>query len=477
VSSLCKIGTNGPLERVTDLATARAPGTISPLTDRSNETRPMSSSGPRVVVVWEGGMLTRPLPARGALAIGRGAGCEILVDHPSVSRRHAMLHVGPRLAIEDLSSANGTRVGGRPLTPGAVVALDPVQVVEIGDALLSIQGVRPDDGSVRTLESMAEVHRLLALVAPGTISVLLLGETGVGKEVMAERVHRGSTRAAGPFVRLNCAAFSEQLVESELFGHERGAFTGAMSSKPGLLEAADGGTMFFDEVAELTPALQAKLLRVLEAGEVTRVGALRPRRIDVRYVCATNRDLVAACAARVFRDDLYHRLNGITIRIPPLRQRRDEIMPLARAFAEEAFAALGKPPVPISDAARVRLEEHPWPGNVRELKKSIERAVLLCHGKQIEIADLRLDEPGPSSEAAVAPVTPVTLAPPSSRAEPTGAPDLRSDLASLERARIVAALAEHAGNQTRAAAALGISRRTLVSRMEAYGLPRPRKPA
>jgi DNA-binding NtrC family response regulator len=433
----------------------------------------MTSSGPRVVVVWEGGTFARPLPAQGALAIGRGAGCEILVDHPSVSRRHAVLHVGSRLAIEDLSSANGTRVGGRAVAPGSITPLDPAQVVEVGEALLSIQGLRADDGSVRAPESMAEINRLVGLVAPSGISVLLLGETGVGKEVFAERIHRSSARGSGPLVRINCAAFTEQLIESELFGHERGAFTGATSSKPGLLEAADGGTLFLDEVAELTLPLQAKLLRVLEAREVTRVGALRPRAIDVRYVCATNRDLLAACAARAFRDDLYHRLNGITIRIPPLRQRRDEIMPLARRFAEEASAPIAKPTPSFSEATRARLEAHNWPGNVRELKKCIERAVLLRRGAEIEVADLRLDDTGSISERPAS----LTVASNSVQAEPSAPADLRGDLANIERARIVAALAEHAGNQTRAAAALGISRRTLVSRMEAYGLPRPRKPA
>jgi two-component system, NtrC family, response regulator AtoC len=440
------------------------------LTERSDETRPMmTGSGPRVVVVWDGGSFTRPLPARGALAIGRGQGCEILVDHPSVSRRHAVLHVGPELGVEDLASANGTRVAGRAVLPGSVVRFVPAHVVEIGDALLTIQGARGDPREESPVETMAEVERLVALVAKGTISVVLLGETGVGKEVVAERIHRLSPRVSGPLVRINCAAFTDQLVESELFGHERGAFTGATVSKPGLLEAADGGTMFLDEVAELPLPLQAKLLRVLEAREVTRVGALRPRAIDVRYVCATNRDLVELCAARAFREDLYHRLNGITIRIPPLRWRRAEIAPLARAFAEEGCAALGRRPLSFSDAALARLGEYAWPGNVRELKKCVERALLLGHGDRIEVDDLRLPAAAPTPAD-----TPPPSVPPSSS---TSSSDLRGDLANIERARIVAALAEHAGNQTRAAAALGISRRTLLNRMDAYDLPRPRKPA
>src|SRR5215468_54615 len=192
----------------------------------------------------------------------------------------------------------------------------------------------------------ARARRLPAMHAVrGTISVLLLGETGVGKERMAEAVHHASPRAAMPFVCLNCAALSGSLIESELFGYEKGAFTNAVAPKPGLLEAADGGTVFLDEVGELPLALQVKLLRVLEDRRITRVGAIKPRLIDVRFVSATNRDLRAEIAQGAFREDLFFRLNGVSVRIPPLRERRDEIAGLAREFVQTAGAAAGCPAV------------------------------------------------------------------------------------------------------------------------------------
>src|SRR5215468_8388027 len=207
----------------------------------------------------------------------------------------------------------------------------------------------------------ARARRLPAMrVARGTISVLLLGETGVGKERMAEAVHHASPRAAMPFVCLNCAALSESLIESELFGYEKGAFTNAVVTKPGLLETADGGTVFLDEVGELPLALQVKLLRVLEDRKLMRVGAVKPRTIDVRFVAATNRDLQAEIAAGRFREDLFFRLSGAAIRIPPLRERVAEIRALAREFVGGAVA--------ISEAAFARLEAHRWPGNIRELR-------------------------------------------------------------------------------------------------------------
>jgi transcriptional regulator with PAS, ATPase and Fis domain len=314
---------------------------------------------------------------------------------------------------------------------------------------------------------MAEVERLVALVAKGNITVLLGGETGVGKEVTAEKIHRSSPRAAKPFLRVNCAGFTETLLESELFGYERGAFTGAVTAKPGLLELADGGTLFFDEVAELSLVMQAKLLRVFENREVFRLGGRGPHPIDVRFLCATNRDLASACAAQQFREDLYYRLNGVTIVIPPLRERRSEIRSLARTFLDRTTGELGKPGLQLTEAALLELEAHAWPGNVRELRNTIERAALTCQAGAIGPEDLTLGR----SVAVGRPARVTRNAGP----PPSSTPDLRGDLAAIERQRIVDALEQHGGNQTRTARALGISRRTLLHRMDAYALPRPRK--
>jgi transcriptional regulator with PAS, ATPase and Fis domain len=306
---------------------------------------------------------------------------------------------------------------------------------------------------------MQRLFRLAELVAKSTISVILLGETGAGKEVLAETIHRKSARARGPFVRLNCAALPDNLLESELFGYERGAFTGAVSPKPGLLEAAHGGTVFLDEVGELPLATQAKLLRVLESGEVSRLGSLKPRPIDVRFLSATNRDLDAIVASGTFRQDLYYRLNGISIYVPPLRERKVEIRAFARAFLRDASKKGGRAEPVLSPAAVAKLEAHTWPGNVRELRNVIERAVLLCQGEAIGPDHVMLGPTaGPPRDPAL---------PPSSRSVASAADD--------EKQRIVDALERCGGNQKEAAKVLGISRRTLVYRLDAYGLPRPRK--
>jgi len=327
-----------------------------------------------------------------------------------------------------------------------------------------------DRGVMKTLAPMIEK------VAAGAINVLILGETGVGKEVMARTIHERSPRRSGPMLALNCAAFSEQLLESELFGYEKGAFTGATQTKQGLLEAAGGGTVFLDEVGEMPLGLQAKLLRVLEQREVMRVGALKTRPIDVRFIFATNRDLHVEIAAGRFRSDLFFRINGISLTIPPLRERVDEIESLARMFVQQAAEQSRRPPPPIAPQVLELLRRYRWPGNIRELRNVMERAVLLSH-------DVIALEHIPSAQ--MGPVVPLGN---SARARPPdiddehtiAVPPARSDdeLDSSdgdERRRIIAALEQCAGNQTKAAKLLGISRRTLVTRLEEYALPRPRK--
>ncbi|HJZ87323.1 MAG TPA: sigma 54-interacting transcriptional regulator [Polyangia bacterium] len=339
---------------------------------------------------------------------------------------------------------------------------------------------RPASSTVVPGGAIDRLRPLIERVASSSISVLLLGETGVGKEVVAETIHRHSLRSHLPLLRLNCAALPEQLLESELFGHEKGAFTGAVRSKPGLLEAANGGTVFLDEVTEMPPALQAKLLRVVEERQVLRVGGLKPHPIDVRFITATNRDLEAEVNAGRFRQDLFFRLHGISILVPPLRDRVDEIAPLARAFIAHACRDLRIRTRPLLSADAIAvLEGYGWPGNIRELHNVIERAVVLRGDGVIGLEHLPIEKltgagtgPPARAEAARAP----TQAGPTERprAEPVSAA-LPSELASLERARILDALERCGGNQKQAAQVLGVSRRTLVRRLEAYHLPRPRK--
>jgi two-component system, NtrC family, response regulator AtoC len=558
---------------------------------------------------------TVPLPAAGEVLLGRGDECFVRLTEPSVSRRHARLHLGAATSIEDLGSGNGTFVVEPPLASagpgdatrrtdaperqlaaGERVALGFGSIVKLGAQTLVLERAeateprrlwshahlvarleqlcarrdatgaslvrlkfesieqqrviewvlaasRPEEivaapgpgeieiavpaGRERAVElstrledalagvgmqaaigiahcpehardahalvaqcagavgsqhparavivvepAMRELHARVDRVAQSTLPVLLLGETGAGKEVLAEAVHRSSPRAGQPFFCLNCGALSESLLESELFGHEKGAFTGAHRAKPGLLEAADKGSLFLDEIGELPSALQVKLLRVLENKAMLRVGSVRPTSIDVRFIAATNRDLEQEVASGRFRADLYFRIAALTLRIPPLRERPLEIEALARHFLAEAASQVGRWPEPqlAQDAIQV-LHDHSWPGNVRELKNVIECALLVCTGDEVGVGDLPLDQMR-AAEHALAPAIGqrATLAPPRPRPE---APEPAADAA--ERDRILWALEECAGNQTRAAKLLGISRRTLVSRLGTYNLPRPRK--
>jgi transcriptional regulator with GAF, ATPase, and Fis domain len=235
---------------------------------------------------------------------------------------------------------------------------------------------------------MREIHRLLARIAPTESTVLLRGESGTGKEVAARCLHRGSRRADKPFVALNCATLSETLLESELFGHEKGAFTGAVARKIGKVELAHEGTLFLDEVGEIPPPLQARLLRVLQERELERVGGTNPIRVDVRILAATNRDLEKAIRDGTFREDLFYRLNVISLTLPPLRERREDIPQLASHFATQVAARLGRPPAAFTPEARACLLRHDWPGNVRELANAVERALVLGDGALIHPEDL-----------------------------------------------------------------------------------------
>jgi DNA-binding NtrC family response regulator len=330
------------------------------------------------------------------------------------------------------------------------------------------------EGAADRTGSTERLEPLVAKVAASDINVLILGETGAGKEVLARTIHQRSPRSAGPLLCINCAALSSTLLESELFGHERGAFTGATQSKAGLLESAQGGTVFLDEVGEMTLELQAKLLRVLEQREVLRVGGLKPRSIDVRFLSATNRDLEAEVERGSFRRDLYFRLNVISVTLPPLRERQGEIVPLASAFVLEACKRTNRPKVPSLSAAVVAaMKGYGWPGNIRELRNVMERAVVLCETDEILVEHL----PRQVAGVATRPSTPPPMA--TAGSVPQDLAALKEQVATqereLERQRVVSALEKAAGNQTQAAKLLGISRATLVARLEEFDLPRPRK--
>jgi DNA-binding NtrC family response regulator len=558
-----------------------------------------------LVVIGEGLDATYPLPDRGKVSIGRSDAVDVRIDHRSVSREHALLTIDRGLTIEDLGSANGTRVRdarleprrprevslGEPIDLGSVMVVvqqraapvsqrhiwahgyfetrleeecaraeqsdgrfavlrlhggatdaaleralgatlrpmdvigyygpDEYEVLVVDsdddviaeltagiDAAFARAGVDvrigvaryPDDArdpytllrkaSVAALgqrpaaersgtivvadAAMQHFDRIVQRIAAGTISVLVSGETGVGKEVLAELLHKLSPRAARPFLRLNCAALTESLLESELFGHERGAFTGAAQAKPGLLETADGGTVFLDEIGELPMSIQVKLLRVLEERKVLRVGGLAPRAIDVRFLAATNRDLEHEVAQGRFRQDLYFRLNGVALTIPPLRARLGELPALAVGFLRDAAERAGQAEPPaISPAALQLLREYPWPGNIRELRNVMERAALLCTGRTITLEHLPVEKMRDPRRAPVR-TAPARHAEPPPLPPPEPARRGRAD-AEEEKQRILDALAQAGGNQTDAARLLGMSRRTLINRVIAYNLPRPRK--
>jgi two-component system response regulator AtoC len=567
-----------------------------------------------LVVVGEGLDATYPLPDRGPVAIGRAPDSDIHIDHASVSRNHAVLRVGDPLVIEDLGSANGTRIRDRWLDSHTTAEVGLGEPIDVGSVMVVIQarsaaprkqrhiwahgyfearldeecaraqrsggtfavlrlhcraetGRAVEDCLCRELRAMdvigyygprehealvvdvrpenvpAVVNKLTAALAaanaeasigvacyptdarnpyellsrasaaalgqrataPGTsplvipnaaiqnldrivhriaggsISVLITGETGVGKEVLAERIQKLSRRADKPFLRLNCAALSESLLESELFGHEKGAFTGAVLAKTGLLESADGGTVFLDELGEMPQSTQVKLLRVLEERQVLKVGAVKPIKIDVRFVAATNRDLEAEIVRGTFRQDLYFRLNGVTLVIPPLRERTSEIFDLVHGFLRIAAERDGLPPPPgIAPDALALLRGHSWPGNIRELRNVVERALLLSGGGMIELEHLPSEKMRRREEPAAAPAAPPPPPPPPPPPlQPP--PEVRSPDAKLRRGEaltkedLLDALQRAGGNQTEAARLLQVSRRTFINRVEHFQLPRPRK--
>jgi DNA-binding NtrC family response regulator len=440
-------------------------------------TAPVTSAGSagRWLLVLGDEVIAYPLPARGRVVVGRSRSADVALADATVSRAHVAIETGATLVVEDLGSQNGVRIGERLLARHERVEVragEPfvlgklVVVIQDGSAVLGSSGSRrlaaaPIDAGIPAgvlvrSDGMRAVYEIVARMARTDLNVLVTGETGVGKELVASALHRGSRRAGGPFVKLNCAAIAPGLAESELFGYEAGAFSGAVASKIGLLESASGGTVFLDEIGELSPPIQAKLLRVIEQRELLRVGGVEPVPLDVRFVAATHRDLAREVDVGRFRADLLYRLNGMTIAVPPLRDRREEIVPLAELFASRAAREVGAEGVRIDGAVRGALELHTWPGNVRELAHAMTHAVTLSRGGAIGLEHL----PPAVAAAGLAQVRRIGL---------------RGEIDDLERERILTALARCAGNQSRAAKLLGMPRRTFLNRLDEYAIERPRR--
>ncbi|MBP6764902.1 MAG: sigma-54-dependent Fis family transcriptional regulator, partial [Rubrivivax sp.] len=335
-------------------------------------------------------------------------------------------------------------------------ALDYYQKKEADES--SLDALAGESGPMRALRDLV---RTIAATEPadGTpgAPILVLGETGAGKELVARACHYAGPRAAAPFIEINCAALPAQLIEGELFGHEKGAFTDAQARKIGLIEAADGGTLFLDEIGELDLSLQAKLLRVLENFRVRRLGAVQDRLVNVRIVCATNRDLDQLVEAGRFRSDLLYRLRVFQISAPPLRSRGDDVLLLARRFLTQMAQRYGKPPPALDASASDALRAHHWPGNVRELRNVIERAVLLNQGNTLGAGDLALG-PRPAASQPAGCIAPGAVG---------------ASLEAVERQHLVQALEQAQWNVTRAARLLDVSRDTLRYRIEKHALQRP----
>jgi DNA-binding NtrC family response regulator len=322
-------------------------------------------------------------PTRRQLIVGTHAPSELILTDPHVSRQHLRIDVGNEYKLKDLGSTNGTRVGGvrvreALLDDGAVIELGSTRMrFSVGGSPTRIELAADDgfEGLIGRSVAMRELFAMLAKVAVTDAAVLIQGETGTGKERVARAVHARSKRASKPFVVFDCAAVPPTLIESELFGHEKGAFTGATDKRPGVFERAEGGTVFLDELGELALELQPKLLRVLESNEVFRVGASKPTPIDARVVAATNRDLSARVSEGKFREDLYFRLAVVTLEVPPLRERREDVPLLAAHFARDRVGAGGGGRG--WETIFEFMKAHDWPGNVRELRNVVERAVIM----------------------------------------------------------------------------------------------------
>jgi two-component system response regulator HupR/HoxA len=419
----------------------------------------------------------------GALTtLGRATGNTIVLDDPRISRHHLVIrvHEDGSYVLSDLGSSNGSFVNGRRvLLPERLRHHDEIKVggttfrflhppsagdraAVQDDEYTVASAIRSDEiVVVGTGPVMEEVFRLMKKAAASVIPVLIEGETGTGKELVARAIHAASPRGSAPFVAINCAAMPETLLESQLFGHRRGAFTGADRDRAGLFEAANGGSIFLDEIGEMPLAMQAKLLRVLQEGEITPLGETRARPVDVRVVSATNRNLTAEVEAKRFRDDLYYRLAGFPIALPPLRDRSEDIPVLAERFVTVAAHKHRKHVRGLTPEALDCLVAFDWPGNVRELQNEIHRAVVLAEdGEAVSPEYLSARVRGASGGDAAAPA-----------AEPARAGgELREVRAAFEAKHIAEVLRQQGGNVSRTAQVLGLSRMQLHRKIKEYNL-------
>ncbi len=426
------------------------------------------------MAVASGAKIRRAADRAAALALLRaGQGADlVLVDLDADvaglirdlrSERFHLPVVAYGIAADPVAAVAAIRAGAReflPLPPDA----------ELIAAMLAAAAA-PMRELVCADPAMRQVLDLAGQFATADASVLITGESGTGKEMVARLLHAGSRRSGGPFISVNCAAIPEQLLESELFGHEKGAFTGAVARRVGKFEEASGGTLLLDEVTEMDPRLQAKLLRAIQEREIDRLGGGKPIRIDIRLIATSNRDMEEAVAAGAFRDDLYFRLNVLTLHLPPLRERPGDIAALAAHFAAKHARSNGRPVPALEPAALARLQAHHWRGNARELENCMHRAVLLCQSERIGPAEIIL---GGRAE-------PVADARPDGSRAGAAAPVGRS-LAEVERDLILDTLGHTFGNRTHAATMLGISIRTLRNKLKQYGeaglsIPAPTGPA
>jgi DNA-binding NtrC family response regulator/pSer/pThr/pTyr-binding forkhead associated (FHA) protein len=427
-----------------------------------NSVVPESDSG-RVLAaqlrVRQGGQESVHRFSGDVLTVGKDPENDVVLEDRFLSARHLRLtRKGQRFHVLDQGSTNGTFLGavrvfdvevpaGTALKAGGCeLVLEPLATARRDTAF---EGLLGNDASMRQLAE------LLERVAPSSAAVAILGESGTGKELVAHAIHAKSARRDKPFIPVNCAAISKELIESELFGHEKGAFTGALNARRGAFEEADGGTLFLDEIGELPLDLQAKLLRALESGEIKRVGAARPITVDVRIVAATNRDLLTEAKKGRFREDLYYRLCVVPVHLSPLRSRAGDIGLLAQHFLDR-FTPRGQT-VRLTPAAIERLCAHRWPGNVRELRNVVHRALLLRKGPMLEPSDLTFDQDLSGDNGGVV-------------AEAVPGQTLEQIMERLERQVVESALRRCNNNRERVARELGVARSTLFKRLKEWGL-------